>query len=222
MPVKYYLGLWEYSLSLVRYLILCREQITVPEDFGLNSFGEMKMKMKMKRVILPIIVSVIYGSAFADESAHYDENGHRYERIDKKRTWDDAEEYCRDSGGYLATVTSRDESDFIYRKLADGISSSMWLGGTDRDHEGTWQWVTDEVWDYERWSSRGANDKGQGQDYLSFNSGHSRRWEDNGLPRHDERKKFICEYEHSSSGDCEVSYSDGRLIIFTDLDTLLR
>ncbi|NOR76058.1 MAG: hypothetical protein GQ525_13000, partial [Draconibacterium sp.] len=40
--------------------------------------------------------------------------------------------------GYLATITSYRENDFISLKL-DGIG---WLGGTDEEVEGDWRWVT--------------------------------------------------------------------------------
>lgn len=177
----------------------------------------------MKKIILPIVVSVICGSAYADKSVHYDENGHDYERIDTSMSWDDAKEFCEDSDGHLATITSRDENDFVFEELAEDVSSSLWLGGTDESRENSWRWVTGEEWDYDNWNSGQPNDKNDGQDYLSFNSRHSRRWDDNGLPHNNDRKRFICEYDHSSD-DCEATYKNGRLkvIIWTCDSTPFR
>lgn len=40
--------------------------------------------------------------------------------------------------GYLATITSASENDFIWTKI-DGIG---WIGASDAEQEGTWKWVT--------------------------------------------------------------------------------
>ena len=172
----------------------------------------------MKKIIASLVIFAAFSHVFADSSTYYDENEHRYERIDSRMTWSDAKEYCEDSDGYLATITSRDENDFIYDELARDESSNIWLGGTDESREGSWRWVTDEEWDYENWSSGRPNDRNDGEDYLTFNSNHSRRWDDNGLPHSDSRKKFICEYnETKRSEDCDATYRNGRLTIIIDI-----
>ncbi|MBN2636757.1 MAG: gliding motility-associated C-terminal domain-containing protein [Prolixibacteraceae bacterium] len=40
--------------------------------------------------------------------------------------------------GYLATITSTEENDFIWTKM-DGIG---WIGASDEEEEGAWKWVT--------------------------------------------------------------------------------
>ncbi|GAB5522560.1 MAG: hypothetical protein Roseis2KO_04320 [Roseivirga sp.] len=40
--------------------------------------------------------------------------------------------------GYLATITTQAESDFIIERVA----GSAWIGGTDEANEGDWRWVT--------------------------------------------------------------------------------
>ena len=40
--------------------------------------------------------------------------------------------------GYLATITTKAESDFLIERVA----GSAWIGATDEDDEGVWRWVT--------------------------------------------------------------------------------
>lgn len=40
--------------------------------------------------------------------------------------------------GYLATITSEEENDFIWSKI-DGVG---WIGASDAENEGDWKWVT--------------------------------------------------------------------------------
>ncbi|AHW62107.1 gliding motility-associated C-terminal domain-containing protein [Draconibacterium orientale] len=70
--------------------------------------------------------------------------GHFYQYIAKRGiSWTtakaEAEEMTYyDLKGYLATITSSTENDFIYSKI-DGVG---WIGGTDEDKEGDWYWKT--------------------------------------------------------------------------------
>ena len=68
-------------------------------------------------------------------------NGHYYEVIATLVDWDDAFAAAAGSShlglsGYLATVTSAEESAFISSLNA----STAWLGGNDRDVEGVFTW----------------------------------------------------------------------------------
>jgi VCBS repeat-containing protein len=71
-------------------------------------------------------------------------NGHYYEFVTASGiTWADAKTEAESRSlyglnGYLVTVTSQDENDFITPKLGgDG-----WMGASDAETEGIWKWVT--------------------------------------------------------------------------------
>jgi len=118
--------------------------------------------------------------------------------------------------GYLATVTSTQEQEFLNGVNAAYAASSpyvstqyvtAWLGASDVAAEGTWNWVTGETFDYTNWGTRQPNDYGfYGQDYLagwwnnSMNWRHvSDQWNDCsgtcGI------RKFVVEYDPDSSGN---------------------
>ncbi len=70
-------------------------------------------------------------------------NGHYYQVINvgSAITWSAAKTAAEAStlnglSGYLASITTKEENDFIYAKAGQ----NAWLGGTDRDAEGCWKW----------------------------------------------------------------------------------
>ena len=55
-------------------------------------------------------------------------------------------------GGYLVTITSSEENDFLYNNIDWGVSSDMYMGLYDAtmDNNG-WTWVTGEPFNYQNW-----------------------------------------------------------------------
>jgi hypothetical protein len=103
---------------------------------------------------------------------------HRYQVIDTLMTWEQAQEYCTQQGGYLATITSAEEAEFI-SGLLGGDNSAHWLGGLNSSG-GTWHWDNGEDWTY------GAAPAGSG--YLKTTGG---SWS---AGTSTERAAFICEW----------------------------
>ncbi|MCH2136567.1 MAG: hypothetical protein MK101_08295 [Phycisphaerales bacterium] len=88
-------------------------------------------------------------------------NGHWYEAIRPEGSfcWEDARADAVSQGGYLATITSQGEQDFLESNVID--STLGWFVGGYQDTEdpdysepnGGWKWVTGEPWDYTHWYS---------------------------------------------------------------------
>ena len=104
----------------------------------------------------------VVGSRVLDEAGEV-----KYERIEGGYTWQEAKADAEDRGGHLATITSAEENDLI-REISGG--GSVWIGGSDAEQEGQWQWVTGETFSFTNWAGGEPNNSG-GEHYLQFYSG---------------------------------------------------
>lgn len=98
-------------------------------------------------------------------------NQHLYLYVNSERTWHEARNYCALQGGYLATIQTATENEFVYQLT--GGNSNVWLGATDEAEEGVWSWVTGEPWTYKNWAEGEPNnsiDVGdvRGENFMSF------------------------------------------------------
>lgn len=113
-------------------------------------------------------------------------NGHYYEYIASPgMTWPNANisassRTLNGLQGYLVTVTSVEENNFIQQKLG----GDSWMGAGDPYVEGTWRWLTGpeagtQFWSgaadgstvggkYANWAPSEPNDYGTGEDYAHF------------------------------------------------------
>ncbi len=88
------------------------------------------------------------GSDVQIPSAEVEYNGHRYQLIKQKMSFDDAIAYCEAQGGHLATITSQGENDAIASMLS-GTNKAYWIGA--EKNNGEWGWITGETWSYTNW-----------------------------------------------------------------------
>lgn len=125
----------------------------------------MKKSKKMKRVVSGVLsaamlvnfCTVMPISAFAkgDEIQEVSsDNGHRYQLFDTSMSWNEAEAYCESLGGHLATITSEEEQAEIEELLTIGTRNSYWLGASDQNYDGNWQWITNEEFSYHNWANQ--------------------------------------------------------------------
>ncbi|NBV83056.1 hypothetical protein EBR57_02915 [bacterium] len=86
--------------------------------------------------------------------------------------------------GYLATITSTGENDFLYTQV--GSTDVGWVGGSDISSEGTWLWKTGPeagyqiggvTYPYTKWNSGEPNDAG-GEDYMQMLNASNQKWND--------------------------------------------
>ena len=99
------------------------------------------MKQANALLVIIIINNLIFVNLTiaGSKRVYYDVINHSYMRIDTKKNWYEAKKYCEKMGGYLATITSKGENDFIFNTLIKRSRKSCWLGGTDVKNEGEWE-----------------------------------------------------------------------------------
>ena len=98
-------------------------------------------------------------------------NGHFYYvyNLDTVSTWNEAKQYCENQGGYLATITSPEENEFVYSYLKSNFGyESAYFGFTDQDEEGIWVWDNGEVSSYTNWHSGEPNGENPNEDFAMF------------------------------------------------------
>ena len=112
-------------------------------------------------------------------------NNHFYEVInaEKEISWTEASAEALAKGGYLATVVSIPENDFIFN-LIDNLdywnrdaerNFGPWLGGVfANDH---WTWVSNEEFVYSNWYVNEPNNENGKEAYVHYFSGITEEFE---------------------------------------------
>lgn len=95
------------------------------------------------------------------------DNGHIYEFVNTVVSWEDAFALAASSSlsgvdGYLVTITSEAENEFVHQAAASRISvgydrGAIWLGANDAQTEGAWYWVGGEEDGSQFWQGAGPN-----------------------------------------------------------------
>lgn len=95
-------------------------------------------------------------------------NGHEYTLVTISKPWIEAKADCESQGGHLVTITSQEENDFVVSLLG---SETVWIGLTDEQNEGVWQWVTGETVTYTNWDpGPGEPNGGTSENYAEMYS----------------------------------------------------
>ena len=180
-------------------------EIAAPGSIGREiAFSNSQLGGLARRVAEPVEWKVAEGG-----------NGHFYQLVVAKESisWHDAarlamNRYFRGMPGHLATLTSREEDEFVVENFIDGIETrGIWMGLTDVLREGHFRWVTGEPLGYTNWASWPAQqpddfheaDWHGGEDYGMYTSFPDKQpwaWNDLSIDSmHEKLSAFMVEYE---------------------------
>ncbi|XP_071039410.1 macrophage mannose receptor 1 isoform X2 [Parasteatoda tepidariorum] len=65
--------------------------------------------------------------------------------------WERASERCRELGGKLASIHSKEQLDFLTAFLLMNVKETLWIGLNDRDNESQYKWDDGTPYDYWNW-----------------------------------------------------------------------
>ena len=124
--------------------------------------------------------------------------GHYYYIYDERdiHSYQEASEFCRTRNGYLATITTREENDFLYNYMTGSGFDNAYFGMTDDAGEGAWQWSNQEAVSYLNWAN-GEPNGGTSENYAMFYYRYpDGTWNDGdfGYNTIDGNTVFICEW----------------------------
>jgi tetratricopeptide (TPR) repeat protein len=128
----------------------------------------------------------------ADGTKHY------YRIYKGVHTWVEAKAFCEVLGGHLATVTTPEENEFVYRFMRSCGYLTAYFGLSDEKRTGNWVWVTGEPYVYKNWRkgqpSRSAHER-YGMYFYKHTDG---TWNDSHfyeLVKVDPGCSYICEWD---------------------------
>ena len=146
---------------------------------------------------------LVVGTAQADSGKLVNQsNSHAYQRFDHKMPWYMARDTCANLGGYLATVTSLDEQNWIYNndlmKFIDNSGASgVWFGGNCISNSAGWKWITAEAWNYNHWhNNQTGYCSANGYGYVLAASNDTSGYWYASYEQSLEEKAYLCEWDN--------------------------
>ena len=120
--------------------IIPRTGITTAEEL-LSAFRAVQFRAEDAGAVALRQISFVIGrhTLYSSRTEHF----YRFFQTRGNVTWWQARDYAQVQdyygiGGYLITITSPEESNFIVSKVA----GNTWIGASDEAEDGTWRWVT--------------------------------------------------------------------------------
>jgi len=133
---------------------------------------------------------------------------------DNNNTWHDAINEIASHGGHLVVINDAAENDFIKNNI---LADFAWIGYTDEDHEGDFDWINGEADGFTYWSSGEPNDQGTSgnhADHTVIRKTDGRWFDRNGNNPYEYVMEIPCS-SPPSGGSCTNRTTDGLMALYT-------
>lgn len=215
IPVHLYVATGTLSMVSTTGITFLNDVATGANIYFSGSLSDVNTALASLRFTGSTVGAVTLEASLVPAGAvYYPGNGHMYEVVDNggsisandAKTAADAR-MIGGIPGYLATITSVEENDYVSARL----TSDGWLGASDVGMEGDWKWIDGpeagtSFWSgnfeggsvdgrYANWHSGEPNDDGGNEDCAEFYAGVGAQWND--LPCGDEGdglSSYVTEY----------------------------
>jgi len=183
----------------------------------------------MKRTSVLLLASAVLltaASVVHAEPVWFEETGHYYEAVAEPDgiEWEEARAACEARCGYLATILTGTENEFVFDLIDDpgfwfidayNNAIGPWIGGFQPDGSpepnGDWQWLTGEPWGFTNWGPGEPNNFGGSEEdalsYFGWGGIIGSQWNDRGKTIA-MAYGYVCEW---SANPTSVSESEGRI-----------
>lgn len=131
-------------------------------------------------------------------------DGHRYQIVTEKLKWEAAKARAESMGGHLATITSKEENDWVSKNIGTHFKRepgdrSNWdrffIGAIQhKSPDGPWEWVTGEPFSFQPWMKSFPNDKNNTVKVATIHS--STTWDD--VTLNYEALSFLVEWDDTA------------------------
>ncbi|NXS91912.1 MRC1 protein, partial [Jacana jacana] len=139
----------------------------------------------------------------------------------QKKSWFEAEEFCREVGGNLVTINTREDQTLIWQLASDkGLhNQAFWIGLFLLNPDEGFAWIDGSPVTYEHWDEDEPNNHGENEHCVMFNGSPQMRWND---MRCEHLLNWICETKKGTLLKPEPQYkleyqvTDDGWIIYED------
>lgn len=129
---------------------------------------------------------------------------HAYLLSDKKANWKEAKVRCQDMGGQLVQIDDSQEQAFILEKLKQSGVSTAFMGLSDPDLDGLFEWTNGQEVDFQAWAN--------GHPFVQQRSGgvYMGAWSDGPwyLTHFLTEKNYVCEQSCSPPENFKLTYGE--------------